>query len=133
SLRLSFAASTCCGAPSPAATAALDFIRSAAAADCLDGRGEFGDAALWTFRLPAASPNAPRYAVAGVSASAATFTINFSFLPAATVFHSRWTDDSLEYYAKDGLEIRPSTLTNATKAAVKCAAGGGFLALIESA
>ena len=92
---------------------------------CIAGRGETGDACIWTL----AGGNG-RYAVAGVTRQSATLTILFPFLSPDREYDAEWIDDSLDYYVKGELEIRPATVTARTKAVVKTSGGGGFAALI---
>lgn len=107
--------------PSRGAAAALGFVESGLGA-CIGGRGEMRDSCVWSFSL-----GRGEYAVAGFSAAGCTFTIRFPFLEPGRSYCAGWLDDGLEYYVKDGLEIRPNRVSPQTRAVVKAMPGGGFL------
>ena len=94
---------------------------------CMSGRGEDGDALVWAF-----SRDGGEYAVAGVVRAQSTLTIQFPFLRRDAEYRAEWADDGLDYYVRDGLEIRPRSVGASTRAVVKCADGGGFAVRIAA-
>ncbi len=94
---------------------------------CISGRGEDGDALVWAF-----SRDGGEYAVAGVVRAQATLTVQFPFLGRDAEYCAEWVDDGLDYYVRDGLEIRPRAVGASTRAVVKCADGGGFAVRIAT-
>lgn len=125
-MRLAFVESLVGDTPSPGAAAALAAMRSGCG-ECVSGRGEFGDCAVWSF----ADRVQGRFSVVGFSAAGATLTIQFPFIGADVRLRAEWHDDALDYYVRDGLEIRPSLVTAATKAVVKLSRCGGFMTLLD--
>lgn len=107
-------------APSVGAQAALSLLREPGWR-CIAGRGETGDACIWTL-----ADGKGRYAVVGVTRQSATLTILFPFLAPGRECAAEWIDDSLDYYVKGELEIRPASVTCRTKAVVKTSICGGF-------
>ncbi len=65
--------------------------------------------------------------VTGLTNQSCTLTLTFPFLEPNAEYKATWLDDKLDYYAKGELEVRPETVTQSTKSAVKMADNGGFL------
>ena len=85
-------------------------------------RGETDGFFVWAF-----DAGEGRYRVAGFTARPSTLTLLFPYLPSGSAYDATWLDDGLDYYVKDGLEVRPATVSRSTKAVVKTVARGGFL------
>lgn len=125
-MRLSLAAEYADPAHSPGALSAWNFLIASAELPCIDGRGEFGDAMIWTF-LDNRAPT-PVFAIAGFAMRGCSLTVKFPFIPPNNAWPAVWHDDGLDYYVKPGLQIRPNLVDSTTKAVVKTLPQGGFLA-----
>lgn len=108
------------GAISTAAKSAMEKISPCGIP--LYARGEPGEYFVYAF-----CEGEDGYSVAGITKKPLTLTLQFPFLEAGARYRAEWVDDGLDYYVKDGFEIRPGEVSAKTRAVVKTSQCGGFL------
>lgn len=105
---------------SAAAKMALDYIKGNG--KLVYARGEMGDCFVWAFALSRDS-----FVVVGIAQRPTTLTILFPFLPPNTTWSAKWIDDNQDFYAKGELQVRPTDISNKTKAVIRTLSHGGFV------